>query len=331
MLPIAVDAMGGDNAPGAIVAGARRAVDELGIPVVLVGRSADLGDTGGLEVIEASEVIAMDADPGSSVRKMKDSSLVRAAEAVRDGRASAMVSAGNTGATMASALLRMGRIKGVQRPAIATPIPVPGADTPTVLLDAGANSECNADWLVQFAQMGAVFAKQRFGIASPRVGLLSIGEESTKGNPLVKETHKLLAEGSWIGETGAQFIGNVEGRDIMTDDVDVVVTDGFTGNVALKTLEGSLKSIINSLLAAFDSSDEARAAAAALWPSLMPLYDSLDPENTGGAMLLGVDGVCIISHGSSSDRAMVNAVRVAADMVNANVVGHIAASVRLAD
>ena len=331
MLPIAVDAMGGDNAPGAIVAGARRAVDELGIPVVLVGRSADLGDTGGLEVIEASEVIAMDADPGSSVRKMKDSSLVRAAEAVRDGRASAMVSAGNTGATMASALLRMGRIKGVQRPAIATPIPVPGADTPTVLLDAGANSECNADWLVQFAQMGAVFAKQRFGIASPRVGLLSIGEESTKGNPLVKETHKLLAEGSWIGETGAQFIGNVEGRDIMTDDVDVVVTDGFTGNVALKTLEGSLKSIINSLLAAFDSSDEARAAAAALWPSLMPLYDSLDPENTGGAMLLGVDGVCIISHGSSSDRAMVNAVRVAADMVNANVVGHIAATGRLAD
>jgi glycerol-3-phosphate acyltransferase PlsX len=323
--------MGGDNAPDAIVAGARRAVDELGIPVVLVGRSADLGDTGGLEVIEASEVIAMDADPGSSVRKMKDSSLVRAAEAVRDGKASAMVSAGNTGATMASALLRMGRIKGVQRPAIATPIPVPGADTPTVLLDAGANSECNADWLVQFAQMGAVFAKQRFGIASPRVGLLSIGEESTKGNPLVKETHKLLAQGAWIGETGAQFIGNVEGRDIMTDDVDVVVTDGFTGNVALKTLEGSLKSIINSLLAAFDSSDEARAAAAALWPSLMPLYDSLDPENTGGAMLLGVDGVCIISHGSSSDRAMVNAVRVAADMVNADVVGHIAATVRLAD
>jgi glycerol-3-phosphate acyltransferase PlsX len=331
MLPIAVDAMGGDNAPDAIVAGARRAVDELGIPVVLVGRAAELGDTGGLEVIEASEVIAMDADPGSSVRKMKDSSLVRAAEAARDGRASAMVSAGNTGATMASALLRMGRIKGVQRPAIATPIPVPGADTPTVLLDAGANSECNADWLVQFAQMGAVFAKQRFGIASPRVGLLSIGEEPTKGNPLVKETHKLLAEGSWIGATGAQFIGNVEGRDIMTDDVDVVVTDGFTGNVALKTLEGSLKSIINSLLAAFDSSDEARAASAALWPSLMPLYDSLDPENTGGAMLLGVDGVCIISHGSSSDPAMVNAVRVAADIVNADVVGHIAATVRPAD
>jgi len=328
MLPIAVDAMGGDNAPEAIVLGARRAAEELGVPVVLVGRAADLGDTGGLEVIEASEVIAMDADPGSSVRTMKDSSLVRAAEAVRDGRASAMVSAGNTGATMASALLRMGRIKGVQRPAIATPIPVPGADTPTVLLDAGANAECNAEWLVQFAQMGAVFAKERFGIPAPRVGLLSIGEEPTKGNPLVKETHKLLAERSWIGSTGAEFIGNVEGRDIMTDEVDVVVTDGFTGNVALKTLEGSLKSIISSLLAAFDSSDEARTAAGALWPSLMPLYESLDPENTGGAMLLGVDGVCIISHGSSSDRAMVNAVRVAADMVRADVVGHIASTIR---
>jgi glycerol-3-phosphate acyltransferase PlsX len=155
MLPIAVDAMGGDHAPGEIVTGARRAAEELGIPVVLVGRSADLGDTGGLEVIEASEVIAMDAEPGSSVRKMKDSSLVRAAEAVRDGHASAMVSAGNTGATMASALLRMGRIKGINRPAIATPIPVPGS-TPTTLLDAGANSECKPEWLVEFAQMGAV-------------------------------------------------------------------------------------------------------------------------------------------------------------------------------
>jgi len=326
MLPIAVDAMGGDNAPGAIVEGARAAADELGVPIVLVGRSAELGDTGGLEVIEASEVIAMDADAGSSVRKMKDSSLVRAAEAVRDGRASAMVSAGNTGATMASALLRMGRIKGVSRPAIATPIPVPGS-TPTVLLDAGANAECSADWLVQFAQMGAVFASDRFGIDHPRVGLLSIGEEPTKGNPLVKETHELLATGEWIGSTGAEFIGNVEGRDIMTTEVDVIVTDGFTGNVALKTLEGSLKTLIAALLAAFDATDEARTAASALWPSLLPLYASMDPENTGGAMLLGVDGVCIISHGSSSARAMVNAIGVAADMVRGGVVGHLASAV----
>ena len=182
MLPVAVDAMGGDNAPSAIVAGARRAVEERGIPVVLVGRSADLGDTGDLEVIEASEVIAMDDDPGSSVRTKKDSSLVRAAEAVRDGAASAMVSAGNTGATMASALLRTGRIKGVSRPAIATAIPGP-TGTPTVLLDAGANAECKAEWLVQFAQMGAVFARARFDIEKPRIGLLSIGEEAGKGSP----------------------------------------------------------------------------------------------------------------------------------------------------
>jgi glycerol-3-phosphate acyltransferase PlsX len=148
-----------------------------------------------------------------------------------------MVSAGNTGATMASALLRMGRIKGVSRPAIATPIPVPGSDRPTVLLDAGANAECQAEWLVQFAQMGAVYAKARYGIEAPKVALLSIGEEPTKGNALVKETHKLLAAGEWLGSTGSQFVGNVEGRDLMTDEADVVVTDGFTGNVALKTLE----------------------------------------------------------------------------------------------
>jgi glycerol-3-phosphate acyltransferase PlsX len=329
-LPIALDAMGGDHAPSQIVAGALAARDELGIDVVLVGRPGELGDVGGLEVIEASEVIAMDADPAKSVRTMKDSSLVRAAEAVRDGRASAMVSAGNTGATMASALLRMGRIKGVSRPAIATPIPVPGADTPTVLLDAGANAECNAEWLVQFAQMGAVYARDRYGIAAPRVGLLSIGEEPTKGSPLVKETHKLLADPAWIGATGATFVGNVEGRDIMTDDVDVVVTDGFTGNVTLKTLEGAMRSLVDALFATFESSDDAREGAAKLLPALSPLYASLDPENTGGAMLLGVDGVCIISHGSSSSRAIVNALRVASELVAGSVTDHLRAAIQAA-
>jgi phosphate acyltransferase len=264
----------------------------------------------------------MNADPGSSVRRMKDSSLVRAAEAVRDGTASAMVSAGNTGATMASALLRMGRIKGVARPAIATPIPVPGG-TPTVLLDAGANAECQAQWLVQFAQMGAVFARERYGIDQPRVGLLSIGEEASKGNPLVKETSPLLAEAELAGE----FIGNVEGRDIMTDDVDVVVTDGFTGNVALKTLEGGLKALVNALFGVFGASDEAKAAAEVLMPHLLPLYAQLDPDSYGGAMLLGVDGVCIISHGSSSATAVVNAVRVAAEMVDHGVVDKLRSAV----
>ena len=321
MLPIALDAMGGDRAPGEIVAGARRAVAELGLPILLVGRRADLGDVGGLEVLEASEVIDMDDDPGSGVRKKKDSSLVRAAEAVRDGRASAMVSAGNTGATMASALLRMGRVRGVARPAIAIPVPVPGS-RPTVLLDAGANAECQAEWLVQFALMGSVFARRRFDVDSPRVGLLSIGEEPTKGTPLVKEAHRLLA-----ATPGLNFVGNVEGRDIMTREVDVVVTDGFTGNVVLKTLEGGLKTLVGALFSVFGASPEYKAAADVLLPGLLPLYETLDPETYGGAMLLGVEGVCIISHGSSSARAVVNAVRVAAEMVEAGLVAEIRSAV----
>ncbi|HET9731589.1 MAG TPA: phosphate acyltransferase PlsX [Acidimicrobiales bacterium] len=320
-LPIALDAMGGDNAPAAIVEGARLAVDELGLRIVLVGRPDELGDTGGIEVVPASEVIAMDEEPGTGVRRKKDSSLVRAAEAVRDGRASAMVSAGNTGAAMASALLRMGRLPGVNRPAIATPIPVPGS-TPTVLLDAGANAECSAAMLVQFAQMGAAFASARFGTARPRVGLLSIGEESSKGTPLVKETHALLAAGA-----GVDFVGNVEGRDIVSDRVDVVVTDGFTGNVVLKTLEGGVRVVVNAVLGALTSTPEAKAAAGVLMPALAPLAHELDPDTTGGAMLVGVDGVCIISHGSSSPRAVVNALSVAHEMVAAGVVARMADAV----
>jgi glycerol-3-phosphate acyltransferase PlsX len=323
MLPIAVDAMGGDNAPGEIVEGARRAADELGVPIVLVGRPEVVDPLrGDLDLIPASEVIEMDADAGQSVRRMKDSSLVRAAEAARDGKASAMVSAGNTGATMASALLRMGRIKGVARPAIATPIPVLDS-TPTVLLDAGANADCQPGWLVQFAQMGAVFARERYGIDEPRVGLLSIGEESSKGNSLVKDTHALLAEPGALDASGARFIGNVEGRDVMTPDVDVIVTDGFTGNVTLKTLEGGLKALVQAVLGALSPTDVADEALAAL----MPLYTTLDPDSTGGAMLLGVDGVCIISHGSSSATAIVNAVRVAKEMVEAEVVDRLRAAV----
>jgi glycerol-3-phosphate acyltransferase PlsX len=237
-----------------------------------------------------------------------------------------MVSAGNTGATMASALLRMGRLKGVKRPAIATPLPVPSGGH-TVLLDAGANAECQADWLVQFAQMGAAYARARYDVDRPRVGLLSIGEEPGKGDPLRKETYGLLVADGVLDAAGGTFIGNVEGRDILTDAVDVVVTDGFTGNVALKTLEGGMKGLVNRLLEAFAATDETRAAAEVLMPALLPLYATLDPENTGGAMLLGVDGVCIISHGSSGPTAVVNAVRVARDMVAGEVTSHLAAAV----
>ena len=314
MLPIAVDAMGGDRAPGEILAGAQQAAD-LGIPILLVGPH-DLEGRGNLDLKVASEVIEMDDDPAQSVRKKRDSTLVRAAEAVRDGEACAMISAGNTGATMASALLRMGRITGVARPAIATPVPVPGG-TPTVLLDAGANAEVQPEWLVQFAVMGSVYSTQRFGVQNPRVGLLSIGEEPGKGDTLRKEAYELLSVASHIN-----FIGNVEGRDLMTGDVDVVVTDGFTGNVVLKTLEGSLKTVVKALFTAFGQPEYADAANT-LMPALLPLYETLDPDTYGGAILLGGDGVCIISHGSSSARAMLNGIKCAQEMVETDMVGAI--------
>ncbi len=321
--------MGGDHAPDAIVAGALNAV-AAGTPVVLVG-PADLGDRvdlGGLELIVAGEVIEMDEDGGRAVRRKKDSTLVRAAEAVRDGRASAMISAGNTGATMASALLRMGRIKGVSRPAIATIIPVPGG-APTVLLDAGANAEVQPEWLVQFAQMGSIFSRHRFGLEAPKVGLLSIGEEPGKGDALRKAAYPLLADAGAAGEFN--FVGNVEGRDVMADTADVVVADGFTGNVVLKTLEGGSRAFVSALLGAFGSAPEYKAHADGLLPALLPLYQTLDPETYGGAMLLGVDGVCIIAHGSSSPRAIENAIRVAGEMVEADVVGEIAGAIRPVD
>jgi glycerol-3-phosphate acyltransferase PlsX len=321
-LPIALDAMGGDFAPGAIIAGARAAVDELGLSVILVGVPELMGDPLGLEIFSCTEIIAMDDDPAASVRKKKDSSLVRAAELVRDGRACAMVSAGNTGATMASALLRMGRLPGVVRPCIATPIPNPGR-TPMVMVDAGANAECTPEMLVQFAQMASTFVKAHYGVDAPKVGLLSIGEESTKGTPLVKETHALLAQ-----LTGLTFVGNVEGRDLVPSPVDVVVTDGFTGNVALKTLEGALKFIFQTVLDVVNTNDDTKAAGAVLFEYLLPMAEQLTPENQGGAMLLGLDGICVISHGSSNATAIKNALRVASEMNAAGVVEKLRLTIR---
>src|SRR3712207_6224633 len=216
-----------------------------------------------------------------------------------------MFSAGNTGAAMASALLRMGRIRGVARPAVATPLPVPGT-TPTVLLDAGANAECQAAWLVQFAQMGSAYARARYALHAPRVGLLSIGEESGKGNSLVKEAHVLLAEAG-----GIRFVGNVEGRDLLTDDVDVVVTDGFSGNVALKAMEGALALLSGAVEAALPPD---------AWAVVQPVLEGLDPEAYGGAMLLGVEGVCVIGHGASSATAVANGIVVAAELASGDLV-----------
>jgi glycerol-3-phosphate acyltransferase PlsX len=327
LLPVAVDAVGGDKAPGEIVDGALRASRDHDVPVLLVGPPEQIGDPQGLAIVACTEVVGMDEDPAGAVRKKKDSSLVRAAELVRDGRAAAMVSAGNTGATMAAALLRMGRLPGVVRPCIATPLPRPGAE-PAVLVDAGANAECTAAMLVQFARMGAAYAAERFGVEDPTVALLSIGEEATKGNPLVKETHHLLAEGA--GGAGFRFIGNVEGRDLLPAAADVVVTDGFTGNVTLKTLEGSLRFLMGVLLGVFGTDDATRAAADTLLPHLAPYIAAFDPENTGGAMLLGVDGVCVISHGSSSAVAIENAVRVAHELARRGLVDAVAAAVSTA-
>lgn len=264
----------------------------------------------------------MHEEGAKAVRRKKDSSLVVAAELVRDGKASAMLSAGNTGATVASALLRMGRLKGVSRPAIATPIPVPGS-TPTVLLDAGANAEVQAAWLVQFAQMGSAYCTARYGIDVPKVGLLNIGEEEAKGTDLTKEAFGLLK-----GAPGIHFIGNVEGRDLLSDAVDVVVTDGFTGNVALKTLEGGMKFLRDAVFNAMLSTDDAIEASKTLLPLLLPLAEELDPDTHGGAMALGLNGVCIISHGSSKANAVVNAVKVAADMVEQGLVAKLQTAVQ---
>jgi len=329
-LPVAVDAMGGDKAPGEVVEGARRAAVQPGVEVVLVGPPEQVGDTLGLELVPCTEVIGMDEDPAGGVRRKKDSSLVRAAELVRDGKASAMVSAGNTGATMAAALLRMGRLPGVVRPCIATPLPRLGR-TPAVLVDAGANAECTAAMLVQFAQMGAAYVSARFGTESPSVGLLSIGEEPTKGTPLVKETHGLLAAVAGEGggsEPGFEFVGNLEGRDLLPSPADVIVTDGFTGNVTLKTLEGSLRFLFDTMLGVFATDDATREAAGVLLPHLLPLAAQFEPENTGGAMLLGTDGICVISHGSSNATAMMNAVLVAHECATRGLADHVAAAVR---
>ena len=264
----------------------------------------------------------MDDDPGQGVRRKKDSSLVRAAEAVRDGRAMAMVSAGNTGATMASALLRMGRLPSVIRPAIATPIPNPERAWPTVLLDSGANAECTPAMLVQFAQMGAAFAAQalRRG-AAPGGPALDRGGE-VQGHPAGEGDPRPPGRTA-PGAAAFDFVGNVEGRDFFDDSADVIVTDGFTGNVALKTMEGTLRFLIGALTEILGRPEVAEAADA-LFPHLLPLAADLDPDSTGGAMLLGVDGVCVISHGSSSAVAMVNAITVAHDLAVAGLVEAVA-------
>jgi len=316
---VAVDAMGGDRAPGEIVAGALRATEDLDVRVLLVGREEEITPLldalapDRVEIRDARDVIAMDDEPVAAVRKNKDASLVRCAEMVRDGTADAMVSAGNTGAVTAAAVLRVGRIKGVPGPALAVPIPVPGHH-PQLLVDAGAVVDPAPERFVQLAVMAAEYASSRFGIAEPRIGLLSIGEEPGKGDELRKAAYPLLAD-------IPGFVGNVEGRDFMHPGVvDVVLADGFTGNVALKCMEGALRSLAGVVFRVLDSTPETKEASATLLPLLLEAAEAYDPDVTGGAVLLGVKGICVISHGSSSARAIVSAVDVAAECTRARLV-----------
>jgi glycerol-3-phosphate acyltransferase PlsX len=315
-ITVAVDAMGGDLAPDEIVAGAVQAAEELDVRVLLVGVEdtiAPLLPSGisGVEVVHATEVVAMH-DPPAAVRTRKDSSIVVSAELVRDGKADAMTSAGNTGAAMAAALLRMGRIKGAARPAIAVPIPVPGRK-PQILVDGGATVDCTAEWLRQFAVMGREYARIYQGIDQPRIGLLSNGEESGKGDDLRKTVFPML-------ESMPGFIGNVEGRDFMHDTVDVIVTDGFSGNVALKTVEGAIRGTARLVFDTLMSTPELQQASEIVMPALLEAADQLNPDSEGGCVLLGVDGICVIAHGSSNARAIRNSVRRARECVETKVV-----------
>jgi glycerol-3-phosphate acyltransferase PlsX len=306
--------MGGDRGPGEIVAGSLAARSESLTPVLF----GDPGtDTQGLELVETEGVVEMDDKPAEAVRAKPDSSMVAAVRAVHEGRADAVVSAGNTGAMLAAGLLELRRIPGVMRPAIAIPILTPRG--PSVLLDAGANADARPEHLLQFATMGSVFAEEVLGVREPTVRLLSIGEEPEKGNQLTLETHELLSKSE------LNFQGNCEGRDILGGAADVVVTDGFTGNVVLKTLEGSIRTILEGLRAEITATATGKVGGLLIRPAARRLRARLDPDTYGGAYLLGLRGLAVIAHGNSSSTAIENAVRLAARGVEHDVVGRLAA------
>jgi glycerol-3-phosphate acyltransferase PlsX len=322
---IAVDAMGGDHGPAVVVEGAVAAVRESGTSVVLVGDRETiegelhrLGDPSGVEVRHASQVVGMGESPSQALRRKRDSSLRIAAELVRDGEASAFVSAGNTGAAMAVAMFVVGVLRGVDRPAIAAVLP--NLQRFTVLLDVGANVDPKPWHLFQFAVMGHVYARDILGIERPRVGLLSVGEEEGKGNELTREAYEQLKDSS------LNFLGNVEGRDIYNGHCDVVVTDGFTGNVALKISE-SLAEMVGSMIKEELMRDmRSKMAAALAKPAFERFKKRVDYAEMGGAPLLGIDGGAIICHGASPVKAIKNAVRVATEWAKAGLNEHIRAA-----
>ena len=314
MIRIAVDAMGSDRGAGAVVAGALEAASDAIVPVVF--GSPDL-DTRGLALVPTTQVVGMDEKPADAFRTKEDSSLVRAVKAVADGDADAVVSAGSTGAMLAAGLVLLRRVPGVRRPAIA--VPIPARKGPSVLIDAGANADCRAEHLLQFATMGAVFAEEILGISRPQVRLLSIGEEPEKGNQLTLGAHELLAA------SDLDFRGNAEGRDVLEGAADVLVADGFTGNVTLKAVEGTIRTLLDSLREEITASATGTVGGLLIRPAARRLRRRLDPDTYGGAYLLGLRGLVVIAHGNSSSTAIANAIRLAARGVDHDVVGRLAA------
>jgi phosphate acyltransferase len=322
-MKIAVDAMGGDHGPATVVEGAVAAAREFGASVVLVGDRAAIetqilrlsGQSLGLEVRHTSEVVGMAESPSQALRRKRDSSLRVAAELVRDGKAAAFISAGNTGAAMAISMFVIGVLRGIDRPAIAAVLP--SLRGYTVLIDAGANVAPKAWHLFQFAIMGHVYARDILGVEQPRIGLLSVGEEEGKGNDLTREAYELLKESK------LNFLGNVEGRDIYNGQCDVVVTDGFTGNVSLKISE-SLAEMIGAMIKEELTRDlRSRVGAALALPAFHRFRKRVDYTEMGGAPLLGIDGAAIICHGASPVKAIKNAVRVASEWAKAGLNEHI--------
>src|SRR5579884_2671388 len=312
---VALDAMGGDNAPGETVLGAIQAAREYGIGVYLVGREeairAELAkhNTTGLDlpIVHTDEVIEMDEHPANAVRRKKNASMTLALQLVRDGAALGAVSAGNSGAMMAASLFTLKRIPGVERPALGGIFPT--KDAVCLVIDIGANTDCKPEYLQQFALMGSIYMQRIFHVPSPRVGLLANGEEETKGNQQVIETHKMLRKNAPM--LGLNFIGNVEGRDIPAGGADVVVCDGFVGNVVLKLSEGLAETLLGLLRTQMTSTTVSKLAAAILRPGLRKLFKRLDYSEYGGVPLLGVNGSAIVSHGRSNAKAIKNALRVA--------------------
>jgi glycerol-3-phosphate acyltransferase PlsX len=312
---IAVDALGGDNAPREVILGALDAAAD-GIDVILYGPGSL--DTQGLPLVAAADQIDMAEKPAEAVRAKPDSSLVAAVRAAAAGEADAVVSAGNTGAMLAAGLLHLRRLPGVQRPAIA--VPIPARDGVTVLLDAGANADARPEHLVQFAHMGSVFCEELLDVERPEVRLLSIGEEDEKGNQLTLEANRLLRE---EGDR-LNFAGNAESRDLLLGLADVIVADGFTGNVVLKLLEGTIKDLLEVMRAEITATTTGKLGGLLIQPAARRLRSRFDPDTYGGAYLLGLRGLAVIAHGNSSRRAIANAIRLAARGVDHRVVDRLA-------